>query len=70
MNSQNYTRHNLIDLRIPILGISRKSHLDVILMRTYKTHYKEKGDAISQVGVVMKTLMLKFELFVCHSCTI
>jgi hypothetical protein len=40
------------------------------LMRTHKAHYKEKGDAISQVGVVMKTLMLKFELFVGHPCTI
>jgi hypothetical protein len=63
-------RHNLVVLRIPILGISRRNNLDVILMRTHKAHYKEKGDAISQVGVVMKTLMLKFELFVGHPCTI
>jgi hypothetical protein len=70
MNSQNYARHNLIVLRIPILGISRRNHLDVILMRIYKTHYKEKGDATSQVGVVMRTLMLKFELLVGHPCTI
>jgi hypothetical protein len=59
-----------IVLRIPILGISRRNHLDVILMRIYKTHYKEKGDATSRVGVVMRTLMLKFELLVGNPCTI